>query len=145
MDQKEAQIKRSLEETREAMSGKIDMLESRIHQAMEGPKSTITAVMGSIDCAKVTIEDTKSVMDNGIDTINRAVDEVMASVKPIADLIAQVKQDPWILFSSAILMGYIIGSLDRGDLFTVRRAHTQAKESRGLESQTPASPLPGAS
>ena len=142
MDQKEAQIKRNLEETREAISDKIDMLESRIHQAVEGPKSTITAVMGSIDRAKVTIEATKSTMDNGINTINRAVDEMMASVKPIADLFTQVKQDPWIMFSSAILMGYIMGSLNRGDLFAIRRARTQVKESRGLESQVSAPPLP---
>jgi hypothetical protein len=129
MDQREISIKRNIEGTREAMSEKIAMLESRIHKAMEGPKSTIDAVVGGIDQVRGAIEESKLVIDNGIDTINQAIDETIIRVKSTAGLIAQVEQDPWIMFGSAILMGYVIGSLNCGDVFAKRHLHTQLKES----------------
>jgi hypothetical protein len=129
MDQKEIYIKQNIEKTREAMSEKIERLESRIHKALEGPKSTIHTVIGSIDRLKGTIEETKLAIDHGLDTINQAVDETITRVNPTADLIARVNHDPWIMIGSAILMGYVMGSLNRGDLFAACHTHTQVEES----------------
>ena len=141
MDQKEAYIKQNIVETRDAMSAKIEMIENRINKAMEGPKSAIDTVMWNIDRFKGALEETQSAMDHSIVHINQAVDETLVRVKSTADLIGQVKQDPWIMVGSAILMGYVIGSLNRGDLFAMRHAHTQIKKSCGLESPASAPPV----
>jgi hypothetical protein len=140
MDQKEADIKRNIVETRDAMGDKIEMIENHIYKAMEGPKAAIDTVLWNIDRFKGTLEETKSAMDHSIVHINRAVDETLVRVKSTADLIGQVKQDPWIMFGSAILMGYVIGSLNRGDLFAMR-PRTPIEESRGLESPASVSPV----
>ena len=141
MDQREASIKQNIAETRDAMGEKIDIIENRIYKAMEGPKSAIDTVIWNIDRFRGALEETKSVMDHSIVHINQAVDETLVRAKSTADLIAQVKQDPWIMVGSAILMGYVIGSLNRGNLFATRHARTQISESCGLESPASASPV----
>jgi hypothetical protein len=134
MDQKEAHIKQNIMETRDAMGEKIEMIEDYIYKAMEGPKSAVDTVMWNIDRFRGTLEETKSAMDDSIAHINQAVDETLVRVKSTADLIGKVKQNPWIMFGSAVLMGYVVGSLNRGDLFAMRHAHTQVREGYGLES-----------
>jgi hypothetical protein len=42
-----------------------------------------------------------------------AVNETVERVKPTADLLDYVQQNPWLLVGSAILMGYTLGSLAR--------------------------------
>lgn len=141
MDQREAYIKQNIVETRDAMSEKIEMIENHIYKAMEGPKSAIDTVMWNIDRFKGALEETKSAMDLSIAHIDQAVDETLVRAKSTADLIGQVKHDPWIMVGSAILMGYVIGSLNRGDLFAMHHARTQARGSCGLESPTSVSPV----
>ena len=141
MDQREAYIKQNIVETRDAMSEKIERIENHIYKAMEGPKSAIDTVMWNIDRFKDALEETKLAMDQSIVRINQAVDETLVRVNSTADLLGQVKQDPWIMVGSAILMGYVIGSLNRGDLFAMRHARTQVRESCGLESPASAFPV----
>jgi hypothetical protein len=141
MDQRAAYIKQNIMETREAMSEKIEMIENHIYKAMEGPKSAIDTVLWNIDRFKGALEETKSAMEHSIAHIDQAVDETLVRVKSTADLIGQVKQDPWIMVGSAILMGYVIGSLNRGDLFAMPQARTQVRGGCGPESPASASPV----
>jgi ElaB/YqjD/DUF883 family membrane-anchored ribosome-binding protein len=113
MDKTESDIKQNIEETRAAMTQKIEKIEGRVHDTMEGTKSTIDNVVGNMNRVKDTIEETKSVVDTSIDTLRQAVDETVERVKATAELIDQVKQNPWIMLGSAVLVGYVLGSLNR--------------------------------
>jgi ElaB/YqjD/DUF883 family membrane-anchored ribosome-binding protein len=115
MDQRESDIKQNIEETRAAMNEKIDKIEGRVHETMEGTRSTLDNLVGGINRVKGTIEDTRSVLDNSIDTLKQAVDETVERVRYTAELIDQVKQNPWIMLGSAVLVGYVIGTLDRDE------------------------------
>jgi hypothetical protein len=142
MDEREMFLKRSIEETRSAIGEKIDLIESRIHQAVQGPKATIDTVVGSIDRVRATIGETKSAVDHGIDTIHQAVEDTMLRVRSTAKLIEQVQQEPWIMFASAILLGYVIGSLSRGEVFTTRHLDAQINESCRPETPATVAALP---
>ena len=122
MEQRDISIKRDIEVTREAMSEKIELLENQIHQAVVVPKLVIDAVIGNIDRLKETTEEGKSAIDHGLDTIPQAVEEAILKIKSTADAISQVEHNPWIMLGSAILMGYAIGSLNRGALVAKRHA-----------------------
>jgi ElaB/YqjD/DUF883 family membrane-anchored ribosome-binding protein len=137
MDQTESHIKQNIEETRASMSQKIEMIEGRMHDTMEGTKSTIDNVVNNINRVKGTIEDTKSIIDTSIDTLRQAVDETVERVKSSADLIDQVKQNPWIMLASAILVGYIMGGLNQHEAlgFNKDREHMRS----GFEPQRPVS------
>jgi ElaB/YqjD/DUF883 family membrane-anchored ribosome-binding protein len=126
MDQTESHIKQNIEETRAAMSEKIDKIEGKVHHTMEGTKSTLDSVVGGVNRVKGTIEETKSVMDNSIDTLKQAIDETVERVKYTAELIEQVKHNPWIMFGSAVLVGYVMGSLNRQEGLGMRHPSEQA-------------------
>jgi ElaB/YqjD/DUF883 family membrane-anchored ribosome-binding protein len=137
MDKTESHIKQNIEETRAAMNEKIEKIEGRVHETMEGTQSTIDTVVGNINRAKETIEDTKSIIDNSIDTLRHAVDETVERVKYTAELIEQVKHNPWIMLGSAVLVGYVMGSMNRQDAAGASSLHEQTKAS--FESRSPAS------
>jgi hypothetical protein len=137
MDQRESHLKRNIEETRTAMNEKIDKIEGKVHSTMEGTKSTLDTMVGGINRVKGTIDETKSVVDNSIDTIKQAVDETVERVKYTAELIEQVKHNPWIMIGSAVLVGYVMGSLNREGAMGTRHAHEPAAQRFGTA--TPAS------
>jgi ElaB/YqjD/DUF883 family membrane-anchored ribosome-binding protein len=146
MDKTESDLKQNIEETRAAMTEKIEKIEGRVHETMEGTKSTIDSIVGNINRVKDTIEETKSVIDVSIDTLRQAVDETVERVKSTAELVDQVKQNPWIMLGSALLVGYILGSLKRQEALGMNYAPEQnaAREQvkSSFESQrSPASPV----
>jgi ElaB/YqjD/DUF883 family membrane-anchored ribosome-binding protein len=125
MDKTECYIKQNIEETRAAMNEKIKKIEGRVHETMDGTKSTIASVVSNIHRVKDTVEETKSVIDTGIDTLRQAIDETVERVKSTAELIDQVKQNPWIMLGSAALVGYVLGSLNRQEALGVGYADEQ--------------------
>ena len=48
-----------------------------------------------------------------LESVKGTGNETVERVKPTADLLAYVQQNPWLLMASAILMEYILGSLAR--------------------------------
>src|ERR671914_179813 len=113
MDQRENHIRADIEGTRTAMTEKIEMIEDRMHETVEGTQSTIDSVMDNIKRVQGTVEDAKSTVDNIMETIKYTMDETIERVKYTTDLIEQVNQNPWIMFGSAILIGYVLSNLSR--------------------------------
>jgi archaellum component FlaC len=111
MDQRESELGKDIEHTRAAMAEKIDMIEGRMNETMDGTKSTIDSVMGKVKDVQGTIEDAKSTVDNLLDTLKQTMEETIERVKHTANLIEQVDQNPWIMFGSAVLTGYVLSSL----------------------------------
>lgn len=137
MDQRESHIKQNIEETRAAMNEKLEKIEGRVHDTMEGTRSTLDNMVGGINRVKGTIEETKSVIDNSIDTIKQAVDETVERVRYTAEVIEQVKENPWIMLGSAVLVGYVLGTLDRDQSFDTRRTPDPVKEGFGTGRSAP--------
>jgi ElaB/YqjD/DUF883 family membrane-anchored ribosome-binding protein len=142
MDQRESRIKEEIEGIRSAMIEKMETIENRVYKTIEGTKSTIDDAMCSIDQIKGTIEETKLAMDKNIDTISLAVDETLIRLKSTADFVDQVKKNPWIMFGTAILIGFAMGCLNRGELLSVHQAQRpQAKSSSELNGHVSLSSL----
>jgi len=107
------------------MTEKIDMIENRMHETVEGTQSTIDnvidnikptidSVMDNIKRMQGTVEDAKSTVDNIMETIKYTVEETIDRVKYTTEIIEQVNQNPWVMFGSAILIGYVLSSMSRG-------------------------------
>lgn len=110
------------------MAEKIEMIEERVNETMEGTKTTIDNVIHKVKDVQGTIEDAKLTVDNLLDTIKQTMEETMERVKSTASLIEQVDQNPWIMFGSAILTGYILSSLNRDNLPSQIYAHETRRE-----------------
>ncbi len=48
-----------------------------------------------------------------LESVQGTVHETVERLKPTADLLEQVQQNPWLLMGGAILLGYILGSRAR--------------------------------
>ena len=128
MDQKESQVGKDIENTRAVMAEKIEMIEDRVHETMEGTKSTIDNVMDKVKGVQGTIEEAKSTVDDLLETIKQTMEETIERVKYTANLIEQVDQNPWIMFGSAILTGYVLSNLNQGRPLSQFQAHDQRKK-----------------
>jgi uncharacterized membrane protein len=96
------------------MSEKIDMIENRVNETMEGTKSTVDSLMEKVKDVEETINSAKSTVDSIIDVIKHTMEESIERVKYTSKVIEQVDQNPWIMFGSAILTGYVLGGLKEG-------------------------------
>jgi uncharacterized membrane protein len=114
MVQKESSLERNIEDTRSVMSEKIDMIENRMNETMEGTKSTIDNLIAKVKDVEETINNAKSAVDNIIDAIKHTMEESIERVKYTSNVIGQVDENPWIMFGSAILTGYVLGGLKEG-------------------------------
>jgi archaellum component FlaC len=128
MDERQSQVGKDIENTRAVMAEKIEMIEDRVNETMEGTKSTIDNVMHKVKGVQGTIEDAKSTVDDLLDTIKQTMEETMERVKSTASVIEQVDQNPWIMFGSAILTGYILSSFNRDRPLSQTYAHEQRRE-----------------
>jgi uncharacterized membrane protein len=111
MVEKESSLERDIEDTRAVMTEKIDMIENRMNETMEGTKSTINNVMEKVKGVQETIDNTKLTIDSILETIKSTMEETIERVKYTSTVIEQVDQNPWIMFGSAVLTGYVLGGL----------------------------------
>jgi uncharacterized membrane protein len=114
MVQKESSLERDIEDTRAVMTEKIDMIENRVNETMEGTKATIDNVMEKVKGVQETINTAKSTIDTILDTIKHTMEETIERVKYTSTVIEQVDQSPWIMLGSAVLTGYVLGGLNEG-------------------------------
>lgn len=143
MDQKESHSRLDIGSTHSVVTEKLDRIEDRVHETVEGTKSTIDSVMDGIQQAQTTIEGAKSAVDNVLETVKFAMDETIERVKYTTELIEQVNKNPWIMFGSAILMGYVLSTVSYGGLGDQNHALGRTRETAVPGSRTSSSQASG--
>lgn len=136
MDQKESSLERDIEGTRAVMTEKIEMIESRMNETMDGTKSTINNVMEKIQGVQETIDNAKSTIDNILETIKSTMEETIERVKYTSKVIEEVDQNPWIMLGSAVLTGYVLGGLQAAggeEARSPNQAYISGKTSKKME------------
>lgn len=125
MAQRESHLEKDIEETRAVMTEKIDMIEGRVTETMDGTKATIDNVMEKVKGVQETIDNAKSTVDNLLDAIKHTMEETIERVKYTSTIIEQVDQNPWIMLGSAVLTGYVLGGMHEGKPSGQHLAHTK--------------------
>ena len=113
MDHRVDEIRRDIENTRAAMTEKVAMVAGRAQETMEAVKSTADRAMAGFKQVQETVEGAKSAVNTVVESVKLTVEETGERVKTTADLLNQVRQNPWIMLCGAILLGYKLGSLAR--------------------------------
>jgi hypothetical protein len=117
VDEQEAHIRREIEYTRAAMSGKVAMIRERVEETVEDTGSTVVRtvnnVLERVKRVQDMIENVTSTVDTTMDRVQAAAHKTIAEGKPGFDLIADMYQRPWIMLGAAVLVGYILGSGSR--------------------------------
>ena len=137
MDQTEIQLISKIEETRRAMGDKVDMIANRIHNTIIGPKIAADRLIENLNHARQAMQEAPAIADNGAHPVHQAVAETIERLKASIDLIEQVKREPWVMLGSAVVMGYVLGTLKRKPSFP--SYHAQPPAVRSYEAPQPES------
>jgi len=87
MDQRTEYIRQDIDATREAMTDKLEQIESKV---------------------KGTVDDLKGSVENTVETVKE-------NVKQAFDIKQQVNERPWMMLGASVVTGYVLGSLGGSD------------------------------
>jgi hypothetical protein len=141
MDQKEIDLIHGIEQTRTDMGNKIDMLADRLHTTIAGPKVAADHLIENLQQAQHAMQTTSPGMADAPGAIHPAVGETILRVQAFFHLQEQVRREPWTMLISALLMGYVIGSINHGHLLTLHHRHSEMRNP-GLPQAAAAPALP---
>jgi ElaB/YqjD/DUF883 family membrane-anchored ribosome-binding protein len=83
-------IRQNIEQTRSALTEKLETLEAEVKGTVQGAKATV---------------------DNTIETVKSTVQETIHSVKRTFDLAYQTEQHPWPMVGGSVVAGFVCGHL----------------------------------
>lgn len=112
MDNEPEVIRRQMEDTRTALSEKLETLEQQVVGTVQGATA---AVNETVESVKEVVQDTvctvKDVVQDTVDTVKGSVEETVETVKETFDLRHQVDQHPWAMVGGSVALGYLGGFL----------------------------------
>jgi ElaB/YqjD/DUF883 family membrane-anchored ribosome-binding protein len=94
-------IKHQMEETRTALTEKLEAVEELVASTV---KETTQAVSDTVSTVTNTVENTVS-------TVAESVENVTESVKSAFDFQGYVDQHPWLVLGGGVAVGYLLGRL----------------------------------
>jgi hypothetical protein len=113
VDQKEAHIRREIEDTRAAMTAKIGLIQERMDETVEETGSTVVNVVNTVleqvQRVQNMFETVASTAEAAIAQVQDTAYKTAAGGSPGSELIADMYRRPWVMLGTAVLMGYILG------------------------------------
>jgi ElaB/YqjD/DUF883 family membrane-anchored ribosome-binding protein len=97
-------IRQQMDETRAAMSDKIETLENQVVDTVQAATAAVSETVGSV----------KDIVHDSLQTVKDSVQDTVESVKDTFDLPRQVNRRPWTMFAGAAALGYLGGYLLSG-------------------------------
>jgi ElaB/YqjD/DUF883 family membrane-anchored ribosome-binding protein len=108
----------TMEETPTSMTGKMELLEDRVRETVEGTRSAVEHIVDNVKgtadetvgAMKGTINEAKSTVDNLIENVKDTMESTVTRARQSFDLQYQVAQRPWATFGGAVVAGYFVGA-----------------------------------
>jgi len=94
-------IRQQMQETRTALTEKLEALEQQVVETMQGAKDAVTE---TVDSVREAVHDT-------VDTVKDSMQDTVESVKEAFDLERQVERHPWAMVGGSVALGYLSGCL----------------------------------
>lgn len=94
-------IRQRMEQTRMALTEKLETLENQVVETVQGATSAVTE----------TVESVKDAVQETVCTVKESVSDTVETVKHTFDLPLQVERHPWVMFGGSVAVGYLAGTL----------------------------------
>jgi ElaB/YqjD/DUF883 family membrane-anchored ribosome-binding protein len=107
-----------IEDTRSAITEKLDILEARVRETVEGAQSSVEEI---------------------VETVKGTVGDTVETVKRTFDVPYQVDQHPWLMVGGATLAGYLLGSWGGGSTSPAFSTNDSASSAAGTTADMSAS------
>jgi len=101
-------IRHDMEETRTALTEKLEILENQVVGTVQDARAAVTE---TVDTLKDTVSTVKETVTDTVSAVKESVHDGVATVKDWFDVRAQVDRHPWVMTGGSILAGYLIGTL----------------------------------
>jgi len=121
MDQKPEVIRQRIEETRCALSDKIETLEREVRGTVREAREAVT---GSVDNVRDTVSGVRETVKATVDDVRDKLHETACSIQEAFNLERQVEAHPWAMFGGSVAAGYLLGSV-LPDAVSSARSHLQ--------------------
>jgi len=114
-------IRRDMEQTRTALSEKLEALESQVFGTVQSAtcavQETVTTVKSAVaetvtsvkDAVQGTVSTFKTSVDETVGTVKSSLGGTVGTVKETLDLELQVHRHPWAMVGGAVAAGYLGG------------------------------------
>lgn len=100
-DQDSAIIRSEIDDTRSAITAKLEALEDQVVGTMQSAKDS---VQETIETVRGTVEDT-------VNTVKETMADTVSSVKETFDLPLQVQRHPWAMVGGSLVAGLVFGAV----------------------------------
>jgi ElaB/YqjD/DUF883 family membrane-anchored ribosome-binding protein len=115
MDQEPDVIRQEIEQTRSALTDKIETLESEVRSTVLNAKETVEGTLENVkETVQETIENVRDTFEGTVQNMKSSVQETVHSVKETFDLPRQVDRHPWGMLAGSLLAGFVTGRLLEG-------------------------------
>src|ERR1051325_11639391 len=104
MENESEVIRQQMDETRAALTDKIETLEHQVVDTVQAASTAVSETVGSV----------KEIVHDSLQTVKDSVHDTVESVKDTFDLPSQVDRRPWTMFAGATALGYLGGYLLSG-------------------------------
>jgi len=115
IEEKMEATRRQMDETRASLVAKIDTLESKVAETVQGATDTVDAVKqsvaGATDAVGATVESVKESVESTVDSVKQSMSATMETVTDYLDVSAHVDHHPWLMLGGAAALGYVGGCL----------------------------------
>jgi ElaB/YqjD/DUF883 family membrane-anchored ribosome-binding protein len=92
-------IRRQMEVQRASLAEKLDTLENKIVETVEGAREAVAE----------TVQTVKDSVQSSVDTVKETVQSSVESVKDTFDIPQQVQRHPWAMFGGSVALGFAAG------------------------------------
>jgi ElaB/YqjD/DUF883 family membrane-anchored ribosome-binding protein len=122
MEQDPTVIRQQIDETRSALTEKLETLEQGVKETVQEAKAAVT---GTIESVKDTVEST-------VETVKEKVEGTVETVKQTLDITTYVENYPWAMFGGAVALGCVLGriSQSREKIGGMRNGHEDSQASK---------------
>jgi hypothetical protein len=138
MAQRAGQVQQPSDERQAAVTEKLGRVEERVQETGDGITSTVERALEGFTQLQEMVEEAKTAVEEVLERVHVALKDTIDGVKTTVERIdpahlqqnpwtivhttaelvdpARMNHNPWILIGSAIVMGYLLGTLERGNL-----------------------------
>lgn len=122
MEKEPEVIRQEMDETRNALTDKIQLLEQTVVETVQEASSNV----------KETVEAVKGAVEETVQNVKQSVTGTVDSVKETFSLNSQIQQRPWLVMAGAAGLGFVVGyALYAPETERGRRMATPRPRSRG--------------
>jgi ElaB/YqjD/DUF883 family membrane-anchored ribosome-binding protein len=138
MDQKSGHSQRIIGEQQAVMTEHLERVNAQVQETLDGVRSTVDSALEGFTQVQETVDGAKTAVEEVLERVHVALKDTLEGVKTTAERMdpaqlqqhpwtivhtmaelldpAHMNQNPWILIGSAIVMGYLLGTLELGSL-----------------------------